>query len=319
MDLEQLEKLNDLKEKGILTQAEFDKKKKELLNGSGSSSKTEAPANGNADFSHLGVIKGSFNAFLSAFKRWKDVKGRTSRFDFWGASIVFTLFSLIISCIPLISLNAGLILNSIYGLLGFIVVLPLAIRRLHDINKSGWWVLCPLVPAIFLFFKSDKDANRFGPAFTTDEKKATGAILITLIIYVLLSALQVVISLELENTLSDDSETVETSVVETKKTNNAIEKFCLKQAKRSGKEISAEMKAHCKCVNTKMAARFSGKAVEVSARVLEAALTKGQAAIPQIISAYDDDVVRETSSALKFFDVASVKCAAESGLLDDDE
>lgn len=319
MDLEQLEKLNELKEKGLLSAEEFEKEKQKLLNGSGNSSKTEEPANGIADFSHLGIIKGSFSAFLSAFKRWKDVKGRTSRFDFGGASIVFLLFSLIVSCIPLISLNAGLILNSIYGLLGLIVVLPVAIRRLHDINKSGWWLLCPLVPTIFILFKGDKDANRFGPAFTTDEKKATGAILISLIIYVLLNALQVVISLGLENTLSDDSETVETSVVETKKTNNAIENFCLRQAKRQGNTITAKLTAHCKCVKTEMAASFSEEVLEIASRLMETGATKGQAALIQDLSAYDDAVLKKASSAMKYFDVTSIKCAAESGLIDDDD
>ena len=137
MDLEQLEKLNDLKEKGILTQAEFDKKKKELLNGSVSSSKTEAPANGNADFSHLGVIKGSFSAFLSAFKRCFDFKGRTSRFDYWGALVVLSLISLIIQGITLINLTTGGVLNSLFGLLFIIIFFSLITRRLHDINKSG--------------------------------------------------------------------------------------------------------------------------------------------------------------------------------------
>ena len=62
-----------------------------------------------------------------------------------------------------------------------------------------------------------------------------------------------------------------------------------------------------------MAARFSEEVLEALARALEAAVTKGQpAAVAQAISGYDDDVVRKTSSALKFFDVASVKCAAES-------
>lgn len=207
MDLEQLEKLHELKEKGILTQEEFEEKKKELLNGPVISSKTEAPANGNADFSHLGVIKGSFNAFISAFKRWKDVKGRTSRFDYWGATIVSLLITLIIEGIALINETAGGLLSRIYGLIMLVVGIRLVIRRLHDVNRSAWWILFPIA----LFFKGDKDANRFGPAFATDEKKAIKTLILNLVMPFVTFALALSFAaVRYIADLSDDSETVET-------------------------------------------------------------------------------------------------------------
>ena len=37
------------------------------------------------------------------------------------------------------------------------------IRRLHDTGRSGWWILCPIVPIVFLCQKSQRGDNRYGP------------------------------------------------------------------------------------------------------------------------------------------------------------
>ncbi|MBO4644332.1 MAG: SHOCT domain-containing protein, partial [Alphaproteobacteria bacterium] len=112
MDLEELEKLHELKEKGILSAEEFEQEKQKILNdtkketvenNNNSSENNDNQSEVYNDFSHLGVIKGSFEAFISMFKRWNDFKGRTSRFDFWGANlflillqILFNIFSTIL-------------------------------------------------------------------------------------------------------------------------------------------------------------------------------------------------------------------------------
>ena len=200
MDLEQLEqveKLNELKEKGILTQEEFDEKKKELLNGS-NAAKTEkaaAPTDGTADFSHLDLIKGAFNAFISSFKRWNDFKGRTSRFDYFGASL-FLYVTLTVSNIVLYALFRGnidafILIQSVLSLVVCWIHLTLSVRRLHDINKSGWWIPTIVVPLVCQFFKGDVEANRFGSAVATDEKKANGALALALVYSIIVDPLLV--------------------------------------------------------------------------------------------------------------------------------
>lgn len=48
-------------------------------------------------------------------------------------------------------------------------MLAVTARRLHDTNKSGWWVLLTLVPVLHLAYlawiltNGDKGPNRFGP------------------------------------------------------------------------------------------------------------------------------------------------------------
>jgi uncharacterized membrane protein YhaH (DUF805 family) len=63
----------------------------------------------------------------------------------------------------------GGILGSIFALLVFIPSIAIGCRRLHDIDKSGWWLLIALIPLIgwgFLLYwfvkRGDDSENRFG-------------------------------------------------------------------------------------------------------------------------------------------------------------
>lgn len=168
MDLEKLEKLHELKEKGILSAEEFDQKKAELLDENKIEKKEYTAKNDETDGSHLGIIKGSFYAFVLAFKRWNDFKGRTSRFDYWGAYVfLFIAYFIITIFITLCGSSPNFILIPLYW-----INIMLYIRRLHDVNMRGWWILTIIVPFIISFFQGDKKENRFGAAPVTDEKKA---------------------------------------------------------------------------------------------------------------------------------------------------
>ncbi len=67
--------------------------------------------------------------------------------------------------------NAGW-LSSIWSLVILLPTLAVSVRRLHDVNKSGWWwwlnVICCIGPLILLFAfyikASDPGENNYGPA-----------------------------------------------------------------------------------------------------------------------------------------------------------
>ena len=86
-------------------------------------------------------------AYLSMWKNYVNFKGRTTVKGYWLAVLFNFLVSLILSI--LVSFADVLsILALLYSLAGIIPGLALSIRRLHDINKSGWWVLINLVPLV---------------------------------------------------------------------------------------------------------------------------------------------------------------------------
>ena len=114
------------------------------------------------------------NWYLEALKKYAVFSGRSRRKEYW----YFVLFNLIISFVlGLIDRFLGLtteyglgILGGLYSLAVLIPGLAVAVRRLHDTNRSGWWLLINLVPfvgpiiaIIFLVQNSDTGSNRYGP------------------------------------------------------------------------------------------------------------------------------------------------------------
>ena len=113
--------------------------------------------------------------YLEALKKYAVFGGRSRRKEYW----YFVLFSLIVSLVWSAidarlgtlssSTNVGL-LGGIYGLAIIIPSIAVSVRRLHDIDRTGWWVLISLVPVIgtivllvFAVLDGTPGENRFGP------------------------------------------------------------------------------------------------------------------------------------------------------------
>ena len=115
---------------------------------------------------------GSVNICLN---KYADFNGRAPRSEYWW----WVLF------VFLAALAAGIVAGVLDGLFGgrlfdrlvrlalflaFVVPnLAVAVRRLHDLNKSGWWLLLGFIPAIgglilliFACLPGTPGANRFG-------------------------------------------------------------------------------------------------------------------------------------------------------------
>jgi uncharacterized membrane protein YhaH (DUF805 family) len=83
-------------------------------------------------------------------------KGRARRGDFWWWVLASRLGQAVASYV---SDGVGL-------LFFFAVLLPsimFGIRRMHDVNRSGWWILLPIGNLIFWAQPGDVSINRFGP------------------------------------------------------------------------------------------------------------------------------------------------------------
>jgi uncharacterized membrane protein YhaH (DUF805 family) len=82
-------------------------------------------------------------AIKTCLRKYTDFSGRAARPEFWW----FFLFQFIVLLV------AGMVSNVLYGIAAIALLLPgLAVgaRRLHDVGKSGWWLLVSLVPLLGL-------------------------------------------------------------------------------------------------------------------------------------------------------------------------
>ena len=109
------------------------------------------------------------NWYLEVLKKYAVFSGRARRKEYW----MFALFNIIIAFV--LGFIEGLaggpgVIGIIYGLAVLIPGIAVSVRRLHDTNRSGWWLLIGLIPLIgvivllvFMVQDSQPDKNQYGP------------------------------------------------------------------------------------------------------------------------------------------------------------
>ncbi len=102
-------------------------------------------------------------AIKACFTKYVGFAGRAPRSEYW----YFTLFLIVVS----IALGAAGLdqVGNFFSLVTLLPSLAVGVRRLHDTDRSGWWLLLLLVPLVGMivlivwFVKSGtQGANRFG-------------------------------------------------------------------------------------------------------------------------------------------------------------
>ena len=117
------------------------------------------------------------NWYLKVVKdNYANFNGRARRKEYW----MFILFNMLIYLtlqivVGMISPEATLVAVGLYALAVLVPSIAVAVRRLHDTGKSGWWYFIALIPLIgqiwlLVLFVTDgnKGANEFG-----EDPKAT--------------------------------------------------------------------------------------------------------------------------------------------------
>lgn len=105
----------------------------------------------------------SGNAYLEVMKKYAVFKGRARRREYWMFILINALVSVVVGFADS-AIGTTPLLTLVYNLAIFIPSIAVAVRRLHDSNHSGWWLLVPIVGAVFLFFDGTQGNNRFGPS-----------------------------------------------------------------------------------------------------------------------------------------------------------
>ncbi len=109
---------------------------------------------------------GMGEALPKFFQGYIDFQGRSNRGEFWWAMLAVFLVSVVTVIIDMVT---GVpVLNLIWTLATLVPGIAIAIRRLHDTGKTGWWYLLMFVPVIgfivlLVFWAKEPDGpNQWG-------------------------------------------------------------------------------------------------------------------------------------------------------------
>ena len=101
--------------------------------------------------------------FVKAYKNYANFEGRARRSEYW----YYTLFYYLVS-ILLVFVDQGIesesgITGIIFTLASLIPSIAVGVRRMHDVGKSGWYLLIPIYNLILACTNGETGSNGYGP------------------------------------------------------------------------------------------------------------------------------------------------------------
>jgi len=108
--------------------------------------------------------------YLRPFKKYADFEGRARRKEYWSFALGNFLISLVLGGAGFGFGLGSEYLSSLFGLFILVPSIAVGVRRLHDTNRSGWWLLVGFIPIIgffillyFMLIEGDTSVNQYGP------------------------------------------------------------------------------------------------------------------------------------------------------------
>lgn len=115
------------------------------------------------------------NWYREALRKYATFEGRARRKEYWFFVLFNFLAVVVLSVVDMMigtfdeKAEIGL-LSGVYLLAVLIPSIAVTVRRLHDTDRSGWWILLNFIPVIgsivilvFAVLDSQPGGNRFGP------------------------------------------------------------------------------------------------------------------------------------------------------------
>jgi uncharacterized membrane protein YhaH (DUF805 family) len=115
----------------------------------------------------MDMVNSYITNYVSVLKKYAVFSGRASRSEYWQFVLVSIIISIILGIVDdtlgLSRPDGGGVLSDIYVLVVLIPSIAVGVRRIHDGDRSGWWILLPLYNLYLLIIKGTAGPNRFGP------------------------------------------------------------------------------------------------------------------------------------------------------------
>ncbi len=104
-------------------------------------------------------MKKIIDNYVGVLKNYTKFDGRASRSEYWYFILANVIISIVLGIIGG-ALNTEL-LSNLYSLATLVPAIAVAVRRMHDVNKSGWFILIPIYNLILACTKGTIGTNKY--------------------------------------------------------------------------------------------------------------------------------------------------------------
>jgi uncharacterized membrane protein YhaH (DUF805 family) len=120
--------------------------------------------------------------FIAVFKKYAVFTGRARRSEYWYFTLFFILVFVALIFVDVFTgmydVESGRGLTStIFTVVSIVPSIAVGVRRMHDINKSGWYLLIPIYSLILCCTDGDKGPNEYGPDPKNEEASSSSSVL----------------------------------------------------------------------------------------------------------------------------------------------
>ncbi|WP_179950482.1 DUF805 domain-containing protein [Spirosoma aerolatum] len=110
---------------------------------------------------HVSVL----DNYVAVLKKYNDFNGRARRSEYWYFFLVNVIVTQGLNFVNILIFNGSGVVGGLLMLLNLAILVPsvaVAIRRMHDVGKSGWYALIPFYNLILACTEGVKGANEYG-------------------------------------------------------------------------------------------------------------------------------------------------------------
>ncbi|MEU1779715.1 DUF805 domain-containing protein [Streptomyces abikoensis] len=108
--------------------------------------------------------------YIAVLKKYAVFSGRARRQEYWMFTLISTVISIVLAIADAV-FGTGSLIGTVYVVAVFLPSLAATVRRLHDTDRSAWWILFGLIPVVgwivllvFMCLDTKPEPNKYGPS-----------------------------------------------------------------------------------------------------------------------------------------------------------
>jgi uncharacterized membrane protein YhaH (DUF805 family) len=101
------------------------------------------------------------NYYIKCFQNYAVFTGRARRSEYWYFVLFYMIFAFVAMFID--NVMGSAFIYTIYVLASLIPMIAVGVRRMHDVAKSGWFLLIPIYNLVLALTEGTRGENEYGP------------------------------------------------------------------------------------------------------------------------------------------------------------